>query len=554
MDRLSRANRLEVVGNTLRYVRFFDDFPVYPINNNWPDTGVAGFASDKRYIVETNTKVVDRCILMTTDPGDLVFDPTCGSGTTAYVAEKWGRRWITCDTSRVALTLARQRLMTAAFDYYPLRYPDEGLKAGFIYKTVPHVTLKSIANNPEIDEIWERDHPKIEAALNALNEALVGWAKEHGDVPTKTAGGHAPLCSPYQEWEIPFDFPADWPEPARQLFEAFHAARRAMQKAMDDSIARHADTETLYDQPQVDKKKVRVTGTFTVEAVPFPTVLSLDSAELATEAGNDVARTGETSRQNQWIAELLATGIRGKGGAVYTLAELETLPGARWIHAVGTLKDTGERVAVSFGPDFMPLEQRQVALALDEAETLRPAPKYLIFAAFSFDPEAAKDIDATRWSGVNVLKAQMNSDLLTDDLKKKRSTNESFWLIGQPEITMAKSGKDEWRVEVHGFDYFDLTKGDIRSGGKHNIAVWLLDTDYNGRLLRPSQIFFPMAGEKDGWSRLARTLKAVLNMDRIAAFHGTESLPFKPGKYGRVAVKIVDDRGIESLVVRELPQ
>jgi adenine-specific DNA-methyltransferase len=273
-----------------------------------------------------------------------------------------------------------------------------------------------------------------------------------------------------------------------------------------------------------------------------------------TEATTAIARSGESARQRYWKDELLAAGIRGKGGRTYQFAELETLVGTRHLHAVGTLKDTSERVAVSFGPEFAPLEQRQVALALDEAEKLRPAPKFIVFAAFSFDPEAAKDIDETNWLGVAVLRAQMNADLLTEDLKKKRASNESFWLIGQPEITINKAAADEWRVEVHGFDYFDMAKGEIRSGSKSNIAVWLLDTDYNGRSLYPTQVFFPMAGEKDGWSRLARNLRAVLNEFRLQAYHGTVSLPFKTGKYRRIAVKIVDDRGIESLVVRELQE
>ena len=561
MTILQTANRIAVSGNNAAYIRFLNDFAAYPVNNVWTDTvGQNQFGGEKSYVVQTAVKVVERCMLMTTDPGDLVFDPTCGSGTTAYVAEKWGRRWITCDTSRVALTLARQRLLTAGFDYFPLKYPQEGLKSGFIYKTVPHVTLKSIANNLEIDEIYERDHPKIEAALEALNHAVgAGHARDQGATKGKKSHGpenrgHGPLL---REWEVPFDFPEDWPEAAQAPFEAFHAARRAMQQRMDASIARNATQETLFDQPKVDKKKVRVTGPFTVEAVPFPSVLSLEEQPSPTEglpleATSDVARSGESARQHQWIAELLATGLRGKGGQKIELAELESLPGARYLHAVGTLKDSGERVAVSFGPEFAPLEQRQVALALDEAGNLRPAPKFLVFAAFSFDPEAAKDIDETHWPGVTMLKAWMNADLLTDDLKKKGRANESFWLIGQPEISLDKAGKEEWRVEVHGFDYFDIGKGEIRSGGKNNIAVWLLDTDYNGRSLLPTQVFFPMAGEKDGWSRLAKNLKAVLDESRIDAYHGTISLPFKPGKYRRVAVKIVDDRGIESLVVREI--
>lgn len=258
---------------------------------------------------------------MTTDPGDLVLDPTCGSGTTAFVAEKWGRRWITCDTSRVAVTLAKQRLMTASFDYFELKYPHEGLKGGFIYKTVPHVTLKSIANNPDIDAIHERLHPAVDTALAQLNASLQAAARELG-IPafSVTEGGRKGTAIGFakgaslQEWEVPFDSPTAWPESVRPAFDAFHAARQAMQRQMDASIAAHADQEVLYDQPAVAKNKLRITGPFTVEAVPFPSVKSLDEASGPLEADASIARTGESGRQHQWRDELLKTGIRGKGG------------------------------------------------------------------------------------------------------------------------------------------------------------------------------------------------------------------------------------------------
>jgi adenine-specific DNA-methyltransferase len=532
IKRLKLSRRLVVEGNTLRFLRFLEDFPASPLNNVWTDIGgIQSRTDSKIYVVQTASRLIERCLLMTTDPGDLVLDPTCGSGTTAFVAEKWGRRWITCDTSRVAVTLAKQRLMTASYDYYELRYPLEGLKGGFIYKTVPHVTLKSIANNPEIDEIYERDYPKIEAALLLLNKAVK---------------------KDFKEWDIPFEFPAGWPEKAQEPFKTFHAARLTMQKHMDESIARHANQETLYDQPKVDKKKARVTGPFTVEAVPSPTVLSLDETPPVTGETTAIARTGETARQHRWKDELMTTGIRGKDGQTYRFADLITLVGTNHLHTRGTLKDSGEPVAVSFGPEFAPLTKEQVSMALEEAQRLVPKPKFLIYAAFSFDPAAILEIDETHWPGVTLLKALMNDDLHTEDLKKKRTSDDSFWLIGQPEITLAKTTNDEWRAEVHGFDYFDIAKGEIRSGNKGNIAVWLLDTDYNGRSLLPTQVFFPMAGAKDGWSRLAKNLKAVLDESRIGAYHGTVSLPFKAGKYRRIAVKIVDDRGVESLVVREL--
>ncbi len=533
-QRLIKVGRVTSGTKTLRYKRYLDDFRAYQISNVWTD--VAG-SPDKVYVVQTAAAVIQRCLLMTTDPGDLVLDPTCGSGTTAYVAEKWGRRWITCDTSRVAVTLAKQRLMTASYDYYELRYPHEGLRGGFIWKTVPHVTLKSIANNPDIDEIYERLHPAVEAALAALNKA------------TRNA---------LKEWEVPFDLPADWPAAAKVAFEAFHAARQAMQKAMDRSIADHADQETLYDQPEKSKTKLRVTGPFSVEAVPFPTVAALDESQPSRDAAGaeieadmSIARSGESARQHQWRDELLKTGIRGKGGQILKFAELETLPGTKYLHCTGHIDD-GQRIVVSFGPEHAALEQRAVALALAEAETLFPLPKMIVFCAFAFDPEAAKDIDQLR--GIVALKAQMNTDLLTEDLKKARASNQSFWLMGQPdvEVRARKDGRHE--VEVHGFDYFDTARGELVSGGKGRIALWSLDTDYDERSLFPRQVFFPLAGKGEGWEKLKRDIRAELDETQLDAFHGTVSLPFAAGENRKVAVKIVDDRGIESLKIVNLEE
>ncbi len=548
MKALAKSSRLELVGNTLCYVRYIEDFPVYPFSNLWTDTVTSGFADKKVYVVQTNVSIVERCLLMTTDPSDLVLDPTCGSGTTAFVAEKWGRRWITCDTSRVAVTLAKQRLMTASYDYFELKYPHEGLKSGFIYKTVPHVMLKSIANNREIDEIYERMHPAIEEALATLNGALkvsitftVTGGGRKGQT-LKVGKGDALL-----EWEVPFDFPDDWPADVRTAFDAFHAARRTMHKQMDASIAAHADQETLYDQPQVSKNKLRITGPFSVEAVPFPTVLALDEAQSPQEADVAIARSGESSRQHGWRDELVKTGIRGKGGQMLKFAELNTLPGTRHLHCAGTLADTGERVVVSFGPEHAALEQRQVEMALREAGELFPRPTMIVYCAFTFDPEAAKDIDNLK--GITALKAQMNTDLLTEDLKKARASNQSFWLMGQPDVEVRKRPDGLWEVEVHGFDYFDTVKGDLVSGGKSRIALWLLDTDYDERSLFPKQVFFPMAGKDDGWFKLKKDIRAELNEDLLTQFHGTVSLPFEAGDNRKAAVKIVDDRGIESLKV-----
>jgi len=601
LRRLVIGGRIVKAGNRPRFVHYLNDYAVSEFTNNWRDTRLSSFGDEKFFVVQTSVKAVQRCLLMTTDPGDLVFDPTCGSGTTAYVAEQWGRRWITCDTSRVALTLARQRLMTAVFDYYELAHPEEGVGSGFKYKTVPHVTLKSIANNPEIDGIYARLHPAVEAALAELNAALKlpspmgrgvggegyprfkvttgGRAGQWVDfaAPDSTTftmpAGQVVKVNELVEWEVPFAFPDDWPEVARAPFERFLQSRRALQKAIDEAIARHAPQETLYDQPFVDRKKVRVSGPFTVEAVPAPAVKSVDEIlEPKPEpADASIARSGETLRQGEWRDELLRTGIRGKNGQYIRFARLEPLPGCRWLHADGETRPNDEgadrvreqgaaysaqRIVVSFGPEYAPLEQRQVAQAIEEAQTLVPKPKLIVFAAFQFDPEARKDIVETNWPGVTLLEAQMNADLLTEDLKKKRASNESFWLIGQPDVRVEKIAKGEdkgkYTVSVHGFDYYNTKTGGIESGGEDRIAVWLLDTDYDGRSLYPRQVFFPMAGPNEGWARLAKNLKAEIDEELIEAYRGTVSLPFEAGQHKRIAVKIVDDRGIESLKVMEL--
>ncbi len=309
-------------------------------------------------------------------------------------------------------------------------------------------------------------------------------------------------------------------------------------------------------QPEKTKNKLRVSGPFTVEAVPFPTVLSLEEHTAHTPQGQEadlaIARTGATSRQHGWRDELLKAGIRGKGGQMLKFAELEVLPGTVCLHASGHL-DTGERVVISFGPEHGALEQRQVEHALGEAGDLFPRPKMIVFCAFAFDPEAAKDIDALK--GITALKAQMNTDLLTEDLKKatsKSTTNQSFWLMGQPDVRVSQTKDGLWQVEVNGFDYFDTSKGELVSGGKSKIAAWSLDTDYDGRSLFPHQFFFPMAGKDEGWMKLKKDIRAELDEDLLKHFVGTVSLPFEAGVNNTVAIKIVDDRGIESLKVIRL--
>ena len=391
--------------------------------------------------------------------------------------------------------------MAAEFDYYELAHPEEGVDSGFRYKTVPHVTLKSIANNPEIREGMTREQ------INA-------------------------------------------------------------------AIGRYSDQETLYDQPYPDKNRVRVTGPFTVEAVPAPSVQSLDDIDIG--GGNakeqeslgdfrdaatplldaSVARKGATLRHTEWRDELLKTGLRGKGGHQIDFARVEPLAGTRWLHADAETKGVKlERVVISFGPEYSLLDRNQVELAWEEARTLSPRPAIIVFAAFEFDPDAAREIDSLtkEKTGMTFLTAQMNADLLTEDLKKKRASNQSFWLVGRPDVDVREitkgDHKGKWEAEVLGFDYYDTRTGTIESGDASKIAMWLLDTDYDGRSLYPRQVFFPMADDDERWAKLARNLKAEIDTELIEKYRGKVSLPFEPGPHKRIAVKIIDDRGIESVKV-----
>ena len=452
-------------GSNLCYLKFHDERPGIAYTNQWTDTG--SITGDKRYVVETATKIVERCVLMTTDPGDVVLDITCGSGTTAYVAEQWGRRWVTCDTSRIATALAKQRLMTSVFDYYKLALPNEGVGGGFAYETAPHITLKSLANNQP---------------------------------------------------------------PA---------------------------TETLYDRPKKDSKRARVAGPFTVEAVPSlyaEGVHELGQKAVSGDAEMEafVARQGDNYRIQLWREELLKTGVRAKSGERLRFSRVEGVVASKYVHAEAeTLEgEDGEkpkRVYVVFGPEYAPLDRRLVDASLDEIEMMRPRPALILFVAFSFDPEAAKDISETTWHGITLLQARMNEDLLTEDLRKKDRGNESFWLVGEPDIKLESVADGKKVVEVIGFDYFNPRTDRIESEDADKIALWMLDTDYDGRSLYPSQVFFPLAGKGDGWGRVESSLRAEIDKEKVEVFRGTKSLPFEPGN--RIAVKIVDDRGIESLQV-----
>lgn len=473
MEHLATINRLVSKGKLMAKL-YEDEVPGRRIHNMWR---TQSRALGKQYVVQTASKVIRRCMLMATDPGDLVFDPTCGSGTTAYVAEQWGRRWITCDTSRVAIAIARSRLMTAHYLYYQLKQPQSGVGGGFDLRVI-------------------QTHSPATLGYNLGPRKVV-----------------------------------------------------------------------LHDQPIEDRKRVRVTGPFTVEAVPAPTVMSVTDVLEVQQGDNSREFPPSESKsarsapsRSDWRQELYKSGIRGKSGERITFARLEPLDGTRWLQAIGETKPRNgqhpQKVAVSFGPDYAPMEQKQVERAVEEAFRQFIKPDILVFAAFQFDPEAQKDVDDANVSGLTLLRAQMHHDLLTGDLKKQSTSNDVFWLIGQPDVSIEPAGHDEqgdWVVEVRGFDYYNPANNDVESGGQHDIACWMLDTDYNGRSLYPRQVFFPQGGSKQGWGKLKKALRAELDMDRVEAYGGTRSLSFRTGEHQRIAVKIVDTRGVESLKIVDIP-
>ena len=561
ISRLLQADRLEPSGSNLFFRRYHADFPVNPITSLWADTA-SSFLSDKTYVVQTNAKVIQRCLTMTTDPGDLVFDPTCGSGTTAFVAEQWGRRWITCDTSRVATTLAKQRLMSATFDYYKLAHPDEGVASGFQYKKVPHVTLKSIANNEPPGEETLYDQPltdntrarisgpfTVEAVPAPNVKSLDDLAAVPHPAPSPASRPAPPQegCHP----ESPRSSPASRPAPPQEGCHSESPRSSPASRPAPPQEGCHSES------PRSSR------GEESAFSFPFPSA-----------ADASIARSGPTLRQSDWRDELLKTGIRGKSGQMINFSRVEPLGGTRWLHADAETKGVKpERVVISFGPDYAPLERRQVEAAWQESLTLIPRPGMIVFASFQFDPQAAQDIDALtkEKTGMTFLTAQMNADLLTDDLKKKRTSNQSFWLVGRPDVDIRRLTKPEleavssrtnvrdllsssplYIAEVRGFDYFNTRTGSIESGDTTKIAMWLLDTDYDGRSLYPRQVFFPLADDDEGWAKLARNLKAEIDPDLIEHYRGTISLPFALGDHKRVAIKVIDDRGIESLKVVQL--
>ena len=496
MERLRRANRLIGVGKTLCYKRFAEDFPVVRVTNLWEDTMRSGYGEDRIYVVQTGVKVVQRCLLLTTDPGDLVLDPTCGSGTTAYVAEQWGRRWITIDTSRVALALARTRLMAARYPYYLLADSPDGvsreaeltgkvpppyattgdIKKGFVYTRVPHVTLKSIANNPDLEEGMSRT--EVEAA-----------------------------------------------------------------------IARHAETELLFDQPSADAKCVRVTGPFTVESLSPHRVLSTDDERPKAEA--DVNQgAGGTQFDTMILENLRKAGVQGTTKGQRIKFERLDPHAGRWIQAVGEYQenDKTKRVAVSLGPEHGTVGPQQVKEAAKEA-VQGVGYDTLIVCGFAFDPHVSEEVK--RYGKLTVLAARMNPDLaMGDELLKKTGAGNLFMVFGEPDVKITKVKDGKLTVEIRGVDVYDPTTGEIRSSSTDDIACWFIDTDYNGESFFVRHAYF--TGADEPYEKLQRALRAEIDEAAWRSLYSTTSRPFDPPTTGKVAIKVINHYGDEVLKVFDL--
>ncbi len=517
LTRLPACRRLLAIGNTLRFVNYLSDYPVTPYTNLWTDTQTSGFAADHLYVVQTLPTVIARCVLMTTDPGDLVLDPTCGSGTTAFVSEQWGRRWITCDTSRVAVFLARQRLLTAKYDYFDLADEDRGVSGGFRYKTVPHITLGSIANNPDLDP------DKVAARRESIR-------KQHPDATEQ--------------------------ETDRLLREANEAIIRA-----------NADQETLYDQPEVARNKVRVSGPFTVEAIPPPSLEAMEETPIggepeAEEDGGGVqapalqtAATSPTEHVEALIEQLRKDGVLFPDNKQMVFASV-TGCGSGVIHAEGEPTNGGagglKRVAISFGPLYGPVTGHQVEDGLREARI--GGYDGIIFAGFAFDAEAQANVDHYRDNPqVKAFIAHIRPDMLmTDDdgrsLLKTTPSSQLFTVFGEPEVKLGKTRQGHV-VELLGVDVYDPVTGAVSSARGDRVAAWFIDTDYDGRTFCICQAFFP---DKSAWDKLGRALKSAVDPEKFEMLSGTKSVAFKAGKHKRVAVKVIDRRGNEVMVVRPL--
>jgi len=583
MRNLKLASRLLARRNSLGYKRYMDDFAAFPVNNTWVDTGIAGRPGEKVYVVQTATKVVERCILMTTDPGDLVLDPTCGSGTTAYVAEQWGRRWITIDTSRVALALARARIMGARYPYYlladskagqqkeaeitrtlPSEAPTYGnIRQGFVYERVPHVTLKAIANNTEIDVIWEQFQPKVEKALADLNAALQGHTKPYtvttggreGKKIDFTASGTVKLPSGEEvpanallEWEVPREAPADWAETTHAPLTEFWKARIARQKEIDASIAAKADQEYLFDKPYEDKGTVRVAGPFTVESLSPHRVLAVDeNDELIDPSAPKPGRSHDEAEFTTVILETLKTaGVQqAHKEDKINFTSLAPWPGD-YICAEGRYieveSDKEKRAGIFIGPEFGTVSRPDLVAAAREAGDA--GFDVLISCAFSYDAHSA---DFTKLGRITVLKARMNADLHMADTLKNTGAGNLFVIFGEPDIEINEVEDGRIQVQIYGVDVFHPQSGEVRSSSPDEIACWFIDTDYNEESFFVRHAYF--LGASDPYKSLKTTLKAEIDEEAWESLYGNLSRPFDKPKSGRIAVKVINHLGDEVMKV-----
>ncbi|MFB0560009.1 MAG: site-specific DNA-methyltransferase [Candidatus Lokiarchaeia archaeon] len=529
MRRLDVAERLFAPGKQLRYIYRFDDFPVKVMENIWLDT--IG-EPEKLFAVQTNTKVIERCILMTTDSGDLVFDPTCGSGTTAYCAEKWGRRWITCDTSRVALAIARQRLMTAKFDYYELRDPEQGPAGGFIYKSVSHITLESITKNTEIDEISKKYQPRIDEALRELNKIL---GKE------------------WKEWEVPRKAEDNWSSEAKGVHQHFWKYKKGKRNDIDKIIQRNAHQEVLYNQPQVKSGVVRVSGPFTVEAIPAPAVEDPSQAHIP-QFEEEEARARISDRGGEYLTDMVNL-LKQQGGVLFPGGKRMELRNIRALN-LGMLHAEAEtsqnrktlRVAISFGPQYGPVIAYQVQEAIPTAKM--NGYQVLIFAGFSFDSEVQAFIQKAPVAGLTIHFANVAPDVLIGDLLKTTRASQIFTVYGQPDIGVTRQKDETYVVKLIGVDIYDPVTGESYHSRGEDAAALFLDTDYDGMTFHISQAYFP--GDEKAWGKLQRALRAHIVPEAFEKMQGTTSFPFKLGEHKRIAVKVIDFRGNEVMKVVRL--
>ncbi len=550
LSRLAKADRIYVAKGSHRYVRFIDDFAGNPRNAAWMDIGgVQSRADPKVYVVQTATEAVKRCVIMTTDPGDLVLDPTCGSGTTAYVAEQWGRRWITIDTSRVALALARARIMGARYPYYLLADSPEGqlkeaeithtapssqltrgdIRQGFVYERVPHITLKSIANNAEIDVIWEQWQAKLEPLREALNEELQ---------------------KSWQEWEIPREPDARWSAQAMQLHTDWWQTRIARQKEIDASIAAKAEFEYLYDKPYDDKKRVRVAGPFTVESLSPHRVLGVDEHD---ELIDGIAESHDDYSEERGFAQMILEHLKTAGVQQahkedkITFTSLTPWPGdlvcAEGRYIEGNAESGSEkRAGIFIGPEFGTVSRPDLVAAAREAGDADF--DVLIACAFNYDAHSS---EFDKLGRIPVLKARMNADLhMADDLKNTGKGN-LFVIFGEPDIDILPAEGGQIQVRVNGVDVFHPNTGEVRSDGPEGIACWFIDTDYNEESFFVRHAYF--LGANDPYKSLKTTLKAEINEEAWAMLNSDTSRPFDKPRSGRIAVKVINHLGDEVMKI-----